>query len=83
MLQPLIIQRMWISKSTFPIGDMMKQLYFSDSFNQSLYPLPREILPRSHLKTSVDFISVIKKLITEILFCDKPSVFHLYPWIRY
>ena len=43
---------------------MTKQLYFSDSFNQNLYPLPREIRPQSILKPLLIFISVIKKLIT-------------------
>ena len=47
------IQRMWISKSTSAIGDMTKENYFSRSFNQNLYPLPHEIRPQSHLKTSV------------------------------
>jgi hypothetical protein len=54
---------------------MTKQLYFSDSFNQNLYPLPREIRPRSHLKTIVVDISVIKKLITDNPFLRKPPFF--------
>jgi len=52
MLQPSIYKGMWISKSTSVIGDMTKENYFSIRLTIA-YPIPREIRPQSHLKTSV------------------------------
>jgi len=41
------IVQMLISKSTSVIGDMIKENYFSRSFNHNLYLIPLEFRPQS------------------------------------